>query len=337
MNSDNLLPSVSIVIPTFNSEHVLKNCLNSIRTLDYPQEKIEIVIADGGSSDNTIEIASEYTDIILQNPLQTGEAGKSVGVEAAKNEIIALIDSDNLVDGRDWLRRMVEPFKDEQIVGTEPICYTYRREDSPITRYSALLGMNDPLCLYLGNYDRYSYLTDKWTELSIETSDQGDYLLLELDDQNIPTIGANGFLVRRDAIRATDYRPYLFDIDVVYEMVKGGKNKFAKVKTGIVHVFAGDTATFLRKQRRRIRDYLYYKKKAMRMYPWNRQNKAGIFKFAVSTVLVVPVLLTSLRGYRRVQDRAWFYHVVACWVTLWVYASETLKDIIGMEASIARK
>jgi glycosyltransferase involved in cell wall biosynthesis len=337
MNSDNLLPSVSIVIPTLNSENVLKNCLDSIRALDYPQEKIEIIIADGGSQDKTIEIASDYADVILPNPLLTGEAGKSVGVEAAKNEIIALIDSDNLIDGKDWLRRMVDPFKDREIVGTEPVYYTYRREDSLITRYSALLGMNDPLCLYLGNYDRYSHLTDRWTELSIETSDCGDYFLLQLDEKNIPTIGANGFLVRRDAIQTTNYKPYLFDIDVVYELVRSGNKKFAKVKIGIIHIFAGDTATFVRKQRRRIRDFLYYKKKAMRTYPWHKQNKAGILRFAVSTCLVVPLLFTSMKGYRRINDRAWFYHIVACWVTLWVYGSESCKDLIGIEAGIVRK
>lgn len=44
--------------------------------------------------------------MIFPNPLRTGEAGKAIGVKEAKNEIIALIDSDNLLPQRDWLLKM---------------------------------------------------------------------------------------------------------------------------------------------------------------------------------------------------------------------------------------
>jgi len=133
------LPSISIVIPTYNSERTLAQCLESIARQDYPREKIEIIIADGGSEDKTLEIAKKFeVDKILRNPLRTGEAGKAVGVEAAKNEIILLQDSDNILDRREWLRKMVEPFEDPGIIGTEPLYYTYRKEDSLITRFGEL-------------------------------------------------------------------------------------------------------------------------------------------------------------------------------------------------------
>ncbi len=44
--------------------------------------------------------------------LKTGEAGKAVGMKQARGEIIALIDSDNILPSRDWLSFMVEPFHD---------------------------------------------------------------------------------------------------------------------------------------------------------------------------------------------------------------------------------
>jgi len=227
------LPSISIVIPTYNSERTLAQCLESIVRQDYPRGRIEIIIADGGSKDKTLEIAKKFeVDKILHNPLRTGEAGKAVGVEAAKNEIILLQDSDNILNERRWLRKMVEPFEDASIIGAEPLYYTYRKEDSLITRYCALLGMNDPICLYLGNYDRYSYVTGKWTELLVKTRDNGNYLLLELDERNIPTIGANGFLVRAEALRRVDYKPYFFDIDVVCQLIRVGQNRFARPRSG---------------------------------------------------------------------------------------------------------
>jgi len=84
-------PSISVVVPTYNSARTLGGCLESIKNQDYRGE-IKIIIADGGSTDSTLEIARKYTDKIYPNPLKTGEAGKAVGVKHAGGEIIALID-----------------------------------------------------------------------------------------------------------------------------------------------------------------------------------------------------------------------------------------------------
>ena len=322
------LPSISIVIPTYNSERTLAQCLESIARQDYPREKIEIIVADGGSKDKTLEIAKKFgVDKIIRNPLRTGEAGKAVGVEAAKNEIILLQDSDNILNEREWLRRMVEPFGDAGIVGAEPLYYTYRKEDSLITRYCALLGMNDPICLYLGNYDRYSYVTGKWTELLVKTRDNGDYLLLELDERNIPTIGANGFLVRASALKKVEYEPYLFDIDVVYQFIRMGQNRFAKVKIGIVHLFADDVGTFVRKTYRRIRDYLLYERRGMRNYPWRRQSYVRMLKFVFYTLVMVPMVRDSVKGYKKMPDKAWLFHPLACWLTLFTYSTAFIFSV----------
>ncbi|MFA5866570.1 MAG: glycosyltransferase family 2 protein [Actinomycetota bacterium] len=330
-------PSISIIIPTLNSDRTLDACLDSIKDQDYPKDLVEILVADAGSSDKTLEILKKHgVDKILPNLLITGEAGKAVGVEAASNEVIALLDSDNILDGRDWLTRMVAPFNDSVIVGSEPLYYSYRKEDTLINRYCALLGMNDPLCLYLGNYDRFSQLTGKWTGMKIDVIQKDSYLQVELNSRNIPTIGANGFLVRRDLLVETAYRPYLFDIDVVHQLVESGKTRFAKVDIGIIHVFADRTRDFVGKQRRRINDYLYFKKQDMRSYPWQKTNKKGLVKFILATVLTFPLIFSALRGYMRIRDRAWFFHIVACWLTLLIYAWGTMRGFLGIVSSHRR-
>jgi len=322
------LPSISIVVPTYNSERTLAQCLESIAKQDYPRKNIEIIIVDGGSKDNTIETAKKFhVDEILHNPLRTGEAGKSVGVEAARNEIILLQDSDNVLNRRDWLRKMVEPFKNASVVGAEPLYYVYRKEDSLITRYCALLGMNDPVCLYLGNYDRHSCLTGKWTELLVKETDYGNYFLFEMDERNIPTMGANGFLVCAESLKAVRHKPYLFDIDVVHQLVRTGRNKFAKVRIGIAHLFADDVGAFVRKTHRRIRDYLFYEKHGMRNYPWRRITyNRRILKFVLYTLIIIPLARDSVKGYRRTPDKAWLFHPIACWLTFLVYGVMTASS-----------
>jgi len=320
------LPSISIVIPTLNSAGTLDLCLQSILKQDYPKHKVEVIVADGGSKDMTLEIAEKYRpDKILCNPLKSGEAGKAVGVGAAQNEIIALIDSDNILPTNDWLRRIVQPFKDILIAGSDPFCYTYRREDPLVTRYCALLGMNDPLCLYLGNYDRYCYITGRWTNRQVEAIDRGNYIKVKLDVMNIPTIGANGFLVRADLVRKAYDKPYFFDVDVVYNLAKNGQIWFAKCKVGIIHLYARNVGTFLGKTYRRVRDYLFYKRHGLRRYPW-RINRLKLLQFALFTVLLFPLVRDSLRGYAKFPERAWLFHAIACWIVLLTYGTKLILN-----------
>lgn len=337
-------PTISIVIPTLNSAKTIRECIESIAMQDYPEDKIEIIIADGGSMDGTIEIAQRYTDKIYPNPLKTGEAGKAAGLKHAKNDIIAFIDSDNILPDEDWLKRMVEPFEDPQIIASEPIEYTYRAADGYITRYCALLGMNDPLCLFLGNYDRYCTLTGQWTEMPHKEEDKGGYLKIGLDKKHLPTIGANGFLIRRSVLERCSIGDYLFDIDVIYELLNpinpinpiNSMNptnpiRFAKVKTGIIHIFSGNMRTFARKQKRRVRDYLYYNQLGVRRYPWNKLNKMGLTRFILSCLFLFPLIFQSVDGYIKKPDIAWFFHPFACWITLWQYGWGRIRGFFGVK------
>ena len=153
---------ISFVIPVLNSERTLGACLDAIRAQDYPRADYEVVIADAGSSDRTLAIArAAGVDTIVPNPLKTGEAGKTAGIKAATGDVIALVDSDNILPDPAWLARMMAPFADPDVIATEPIEYTARAEDPALTRYFALLGMNDPICLFTGNYDRVSAVTGR--------------------------------------------------------------------------------------------------------------------------------------------------------------------------------
>lgn len=324
--------SVSFLIPTLNAAETLKDCLQSISGQDYPKEKIEIIIADGGSIDRTLEIAKKYGAKIYQNPMKTAEAGKAVALRQAQGGLVALIDSDNILPDKNWLRRMIKPFSDPEIIGSEPWEFTYRRKDGFIDRYCALLGMNDPLCLFLGNYDRKSVLTGRWTDLPVEQEDKGGWLKITLKRGAIPTIGANGTILRRKIFRHPEVSSYvhpqgdyLFDVDIIASLASRKSVKFAKVKTGIVHLYCDrNIKKFISKQTRRIRDYLYYQNMGLRKYPWLRKNKIGILKFIFACLTVVPLIYQTFRGYGKKPDSPWFFHPLACWLTLFIYARETI-------------
>lgn len=315
------IPEISVLIPTLNVAKVLEKCLESVTNQDYPKDKIEIIVADGGSIDNTLAIARKYKAKIYKNPLKTGEAGKAVALQQAQGELVALIDSDNILPSKSWLKRMVEPFSDLEIIGSEPWQFTYRKQDGFIDRYCALLGVNDPLCYFLGNYDKKSVLTGKWTDLPVKQEDKGNWLKVTLRPEAIPTIGANGTILRRKVLVDSGLvDDYLFDIDILNQIASKKPIKFAKVKIGIIHLYCGsDIKKFIRKQKRRIKDYLYYQKIGVRKYPWHQQNKIGLLKFIFSCITIIPLVYQTIKGYLKEPDFAWFFHPLACWLTLWCY------------------
>jgi glycosyltransferase involved in cell wall biosynthesis len=317
-------PSVSCVIPTLNAERTLDRCLASIRAQEYDGE-IEVVLADAGSTDRTLEIAREHgVDQVVDNPGQTGETGKAVGIRAARGEILAFVDSDNVLVGSDWMARMTAPFADPAVVSSEALRWDYSREYGLIDRYCALTGVNDPASIFIGNYGRYSFLTGRWTGFDVEQEPARGYVRVRVDPDLLPTMGANGYLVRSDAFRSIASRDHLFDIDAVGELARNGYDLVARVDVAIGHLFAPNYKVFARKTKRRARDYLYYTGRGERTYPWHRYRR-GLALFVLATVTTAPLLAQSAVGYRRRPDRAWWFHPVACWTTLAIYSWETLR------------
>lgn len=323
-------PKISIITPTLNSSRTIGEYFESLKKQEY-KGSVEIIILDGGSTDDTLQTAKEYGAEIYVNKLKTAEAGKALGARKSSGDILALIDSDNVLPDKLWLEKMITPFmNDYQITASEPIRFTYRKSDHWLTRYFALIGAGDPTNLFIGNYDKYNYISNKWTGLKLFEEKNYGYLKIKLNDK-IPTIGANGFLIRKDALRNYQMGDYLFDVDLIETLVRKSSIYIAKVDISIVHLFSGDVSTFIRKQRRRIRDYLYH-------YYYKRSKKTenslespliffGIVKFVASCLLIVPLLCQTFLGFNRKKDIAWFFHPIACLITLFTYAYETIRSI----------
>lgn len=324
---------VSFIIPTLNAETVLDTCLKSIAIQNFDSKLYEIIIVDGGSNDKTIEIAKKYNCVILENPLKTAEAGKAVGVKKAKGEYIALIDSDNILPNKNWLKLSLFPLdNDKNIIGSEPISFTYRKKSGFMERYSALIGANDPYAFVTGVYDRKNYINNKWTGLKIKYVEYSEYLKITLNpNQQISTIGANGTIFRTDFLKKHLKSDYLFDIDIISQVLNESQKPiyFAKTKTSIIHTFCESSLVkFVKKQKRRLVDYYYYKSK--RTYNWEKTNNLGQLKFILYSLFIIPAFLDSIRGFIKKPDFVWFIHPIICLITLYLYTTITLKYKFGI-------
>lgn len=326
-------PHIWIITPTFNAATVLSDYFSGIEQTTYPKDKLTVVVPDGGSTDATVALVEQHGGIVLPNPLKTGEAGKAVGIHYVldqinkkkadpQDELICLLDSDNIIVDTDWFERMVEPLvKDPDNIGSEPWEYIRRSQDGYIVRYAAMIGGADPVMIWLGHYDRLNTLTGKWTNLPLKTTDAGPYLTWEVNPHMLPTIGANGTIFRSSIFVDIPVNDYLFDVDVLYDYALKHKTRFAKVKIGIVHLVSGTIESFVRKQRRRIQDYQFFQAQGLRQQISQNLNYKGLVLFILSCITIIPLLWQVVVGYWRKPDRAWLFHPLACWLTLWVYGT----------------
>jgi len=215
--------SVSIILPTYNSTTTLHECLESIKSQNYPSEKIEIIVVDGGSNDDTIEIASKFTEKIFINEDKVEERGRIIGIRESQNYIIGFIDADNILDSPEFLQRMLEPFDDHEIQASQPLFYSHREQDPLLVRYCGLIGGDDPIAVYLGYFDHFCYFSGKSIGIPVPQEDNGRFLKLdlgELDTTNKLPFGANGFFFRRHLLNLMDRSGY----DIKKKLVSAAKS-----------------------------------------------------------------------------------------------------------------
>ena len=110
-----LLPHISVIIPTFNRAAILVDTLNALLRQDYPAERLEIIIVDNSSSDNTEEVVREAhrgsrCPLFYHRKENRGPAAsRNYGIARARGEIVAFTDSDcRPCPG--WLRAGVSAF-----------------------------------------------------------------------------------------------------------------------------------------------------------------------------------------------------------------------------------
>jgi cellulose synthase/poly-beta-1,6-N-acetylglucosamine synthase-like glycosyltransferase len=123
-------PSVSVIVPAYNEQHVIEAKIRNLASLDYPMEKLEVLIASDGSTDRTVEFAERAAKGASVRVLAFAEnRGKmsvlNDAVRVAKGEIVVLSDASALW-APESIRHLVANFADPA-VGAVSGVYSVRR------------------------------------------------------------------------------------------------------------------------------------------------------------------------------------------------------------------
>lgn len=116
-NGENL-PKVSIIVPAYNEEDTIKKNIESLGKIDYPKDKLEIIIVNDGSRDDTSKIVNKLKGkriIFLDNKENRGKAAcLNQGVTLSTGEFVACMDSDSEVQS-DIIKKTIPYFKDNEV------------------------------------------------------------------------------------------------------------------------------------------------------------------------------------------------------------------------------
>lgn len=335
LNTKNL-PSLSVVIVAKNCQEMLRKCLNAINRQDYPAEKIEVLVLDGGSTDNTCGVAEELGAIAIDGGYSDNpEARRHVGVLKAKHDIIVVIDTDNILPYESWLKDMARPLADDsEIVGCFTKWYGYDQNTAGLDQYYALVGGNDTVAFYLGKNDRVPYLLDKLPGGARHVVDRGGYEVVEFEADRLPVVGSNGFFVRRDALIALNYQDpneYLH-IDVNVDIIqKLGRKRYAIVKTTMVHLTGETLQKNVNKRINYMKTHFVGLSEIRRYKVFDSSKKRDVFRLLLTvlfTFTFVEPLIRAIQGYIRTGNRYWFYHPVVAFVMSGAYAVSFIRKVI---------
>jgi cellulose synthase/poly-beta-1,6-N-acetylglucosamine synthase-like glycosyltransferase len=111
---DAYLPTVAVIVAAYNEEPVIERRIANLRSLDYPPEKLEIVVTSDASSDRTDEFAEASGARVIRNPRGGKVAAQDRAVRETTSEVVAFSDA-NATWSPDALRKLVRNFADTDV------------------------------------------------------------------------------------------------------------------------------------------------------------------------------------------------------------------------------
>ncbi|RJR24515.1 glycosyltransferase family 2 protein [Candidatus Microgenomates bacterium] len=332
-NKKQTLPSVSFVIATYNSGWCVEDALKSIKKQDYSKNKVEIIFADGGSKDNTLELAKKYGVKVLKNEFKLGEPGFALGCEEANGDLVVFLGHDNQLVQDNWIQLMIKPFMEADVTVAFPHIEN-RPQDSWLTKY--VNRFTDPFNHFVYGYANNPLTFDKVYRVIKRTK---HWIIFDFDLQDHPILAFDqGLMLKKEGFHR-DKETWYCDILPILDLIKEGK-KFAYVPLASnYHVTLNKgVRQFIKKHQWAI-DYNLSPKKTFGIFkqPFGlKARKQYISLKRKMRMLAYPFygisfFIPILRaGYMFLKDREreWFYHPFITFISAYIIWKEAVRVLV---------
>lgn len=304
-------PSISVIIPAFNEEINLKRLLPSLAKQTYPREKIEYIVIDDDSTDDTAELAREFGAKVFG--VKTHDIGfnKRHGISLAKNDLVYCIDADMEVCSENFFELLVKPFSEnKKIIGS-------------FTKEFALDGCEEPIKNSLLRFISYHPLQQDplydFFSPSIESTiieKKKDYYVCKFNPGKIPAVGR--ILYRRKELLeiSTGGKKAQMDLDLESTEIvaRAGFTYFAYVPKAKIRHYHAETLKLLISKRLRNLDINYLPNLGRKYYLWfNPTQKKDILKIIFWVIYANLLIPETIRGIVKLlifKDVAFLWHPI---------------------------
>lgn len=316
------MPDISFVIPTYNAAFHLECCLKSIRNQAYPQDRIEIVVVDGGSTDNTLAFARQYNCRIFPNPKRLAEYGLQIGVQNSSGNFLVPFAADNELVGNNWVKKVLDVFFYHRDVCAVWGRLASAKNDSALNKYFELI-QSDPLSWFLNkNLNKYIARAQK----------EDNYFLFAVDPAKPLVWGANGLVYRSEKVKHIWWQEgYLGDNDTFQYMIEQGNNKVAYFASPFVyHHHVANLREWIKKWKRNYKLH-FLDKLETRNLGWVFTSNFNLRLLYWLCYSLCPIFSVAHSIYLALRDRNiyWLYHPLVSYLQTFVYAYITLTTKEG--------
>lgn len=328
------LPKISFIIPILNNEEILEDCLGSIKIQDYPKSLVEIIIPDGGSSDKSVSIAEKYKCIVIKNEKILAEPGFMLGASKARGQLIVYMGADNRLSDKKWIRKMIKPFENENIIGAYP-WHKNHKKNTWLTKY--FNTFTDPLNHFiLGNACNPIHFNKEYRILKKTSS----YVLYDFSLENFPLIAFDqGFMSRRSYNRPkeTEYDDILPVLNLI---MYNSRVAFVPKASNYHYTLEKGVSQYIKKIRWIVDNDISPNASfglPTRIKYFNLIRKMKLYFWPIYAISVIGPIVFSLIGYLRDGKREWAYHFPITLITIAVVIYEVLRIKVFRRAFLSSR
>lgn len=327
------LPKISVLTPTYNNENIITRFLETISNQIYPKNKIELLLLDGGSKDNTLQLARKFKVKIYHNEKRLAEPAITLGMSVATGDLLMVLAVDNLLYDKNSFKKIAKVFEDVSVYAAFPK-QNSKPEDTWYTKY--VNTFTDPY-----NHFVYGDAANARTFKNIYKTIEHNNIYDIYDFSSNPTrpmmAFAQGFTIRKGFRRKK--QDAMDDIRPILELLDKRKKIAYVHSVSLYHHTIYSLDHFIRKQRWATRNALEKKKYGivLRANQLSESQRVRMKLWPLYAFSIIVPLLVSIFGLVRDKKIIWLAHPVLCFLSAYASVIEAVMYNTTNRAIVSRQ